>query len=132
MQCPECDGDVLVVAVPDELRGTLPSDPDTVAVCERCLTTTPVDGPATDDVAAVAALSTELPSAPETALSVAVFVTLCGSLALHRAEIEELVSRIERAGVDPLSALDRLGADPAFDLALDVERRRTQLTQLLD
>ena len=36
---------------------------------------------------------------PGTALSVTVFVTLCGSLALYRSEIEELVSRIERAGV---------------------------------
>lgn len=131
MQCPECSGDVLSVSVPDELRGTLPSDPDTAAVCRRCLTTTPLDGPATDDPATVADLSDELPSDPGTALSVTVFVTLCGSLALYRSEIEELVSRIERAGVDPLSTLDRLAADPDLDLAIDVERRRPQLVQLL-
>jgi hypothetical protein len=131
MQCPECDGEVLVVAVPDELRGYLPDDPDTAAVCRRCLTTTPHDGPATDDPEAVADLSDALPSNPEAALSVAVFVTLCGSLALNRSEIETLVSRIERAGVDPLSALDRLESDPDVELAIDVERRRTQLVQLL-
>jgi hypothetical protein len=131
MQCPECDGDVLVVAVPDELRGYLPDDPATAAVCRRCLTTTPHDGPAVDEPGAVADLSDALPSNPEAALSVAVFVTLCGSLALNRSEIETLVSRIERAGVDPLSALDRLAAAPDIDLAIDVERRRTQLTQLL-
>jgi hypothetical protein len=131
MQCPECDGEVLVVAVPDELRGYLPDDPDTAAVCRRCLTTTPHDGPATDDPEAVADLSDALPANSEAALSVAVFVTLCGSLALNRSEIEELVSRIERAGVDPLSALDRLAADPAVELAIDVGRRRTQLAQLL-
>lgn len=131
MQCPECDGDTLVVTVPDELHGYLPSDPDTAAVCRRCLTTTPHDGPATDDPAAVAVLSDELPSDSETALSMALMVTFCGSLALYRAEIEELVSRIERAGVDPLSALDRLAADPDLDLAIDVERRRPQLVQLL-
>lgn len=131
MQCPECDGGVLVVPVSDELRGYLPNDPDTVAVCRRCLTTTPVDGPATDEPGAVADLSDALPSNPEAALFVAVFVTLCGSLALNRSEIETLVLRIEQAGVDPLSALDRLAADPGIELAIDVERRRFQLTQLL-
>ena len=131
MRCPECDGEVLAVPVPDELRGYLPSDPDVAAVCRRCLTTTPYDGPATNDPEAVADLSDELPSNTGTALAVTVFVTLCGSLALYRAEIEELVSRIERAGVDPLSALDRLAADPDLDLAIDVERRRPQLVQLL-
>lgn len=130
MQCSECDGEVLVVAVPDELRGYL-GDPDVAAVCRRCLTTTPYEGPATDDSEAVADLSDALPSNPDAALAVTTFVTLCGSLALHRSEIEKLVSRIERAGVDPLSALDRLATDPDLDLAIDVERRRTQLTQLL-
>lgn len=131
MQCPECDGDVLAVAVPDELRGYLPSDPDTAAVCRRCLTTTPCDETATDDPLAVADLSDELPSDPDAALSMALMVTLCGSLALYRSEIEELVARIERAGVDPLSTLDRLAHDPGLDLAIDVERRRPQLVQLL-
>lgn len=131
MQCPECDGEVLPVAVPDELRGYLPSDPDTAAVCRRCLTTTPHDGPATDDPTAVADLSVELPSDPGTALSIAMLVTLCESLALYRSEIEELVSRIERSGIDPLSALDRLAAAPDLELVLDVERRRPQLVQLL-
>lgn len=131
MQCPECDGDTLATPVPDELRDYLTGDPGVVAVCRRCLTTTPIDGPATDDPEAVADLSDALPSDPEAALSVAVFVTLCGSLALNRSAIETLVSRIERTGVDPLSALDRLAADPDIELAIDVERRRTQLVQLL-
>ncbi|MCL7418215.1 MAG: DUF6276 family protein [Halalkalicoccus sp.] len=38
---------------------------------------------------------------------------------------------MERAGVDPLSALDHLENDPDLDLELDVERRRHQLVQLL-
>ncbi len=132
MQCSECGSDVLAVAVPDGLRGYLPGDPATVAVCRRCLTTVPLEDDPTDDPAAVADLSAELPSDPETALSMALLVTLCESLALYRAEIEEVVIGIERAGVDPLLALERLANDSDLDLVLDVERRRPQLVQLLE
>ncbi|MEM4780021.1 MAG: DUF6276 family protein [Halalkalicoccus sp.] len=132
MQCPECGGDTLAVAVPDDLREYLPSDPTTAAICRRCLTTTPYEGSVTDDLAAVVEFSTRLPDDPETALALALLVTLCDSLALYRSEIEALVARIERAGVDPLSTLAYLEGDPGLDLALDVERRRHQLVQLLE
>lgn len=132
MDCPACGESTLVIAFPDDLREYLPGDPETAAVCRRCLTIAPLEeGPSTDDVTAVADISDGLPSNPETALSMVLFVTLCESLALNRSEIEALVSRIERAGVDPLSTLDRLESDPDLDLAIDVERRRHQLVQLL-
>lgn len=131
MNCPACGETALVVALPDGLREYLPGDPEIVTVCRRCLTTAPLDEGSADDVAAVADLSDGFPSDPETALSMALLVTLCDSLALYRAEIEALVSRIERAGVDPLLTLDRLAADPDLDLVIDVERRRPQLVQLL-
>lgn len=134
MRCPVCDDQTIVTAFPEDLRGYLPDDPGTVAVCRRCLTVTPLDGDngsTADDPSTVADLSDALPSDPRAALLVAVFVTLCDSLALYRSEIEELVARIEHAGVDPLSTLDRLAADPTVELPFDAERRRPQLVQLL-
>lgn len=131
MDCPACGETALVVTLPDDLREYLPSDPALVAVCQRCLTATPVEVGSPGDVAAVADLSDGLPSDPETALSMVLLVTLCESLALYRSEIEELVARIERAGIDPLSTFDHLKNDPDVELALDVERRRHQLVQLL-
>ncbi|ADJ13781.1 DUF6276 family protein [Halalkalicoccus jeotgali] len=131
MDCATCGGDTLLVSAPD-LGAYLPGEPETVSVCRSCLSVAPAETEPTDDRTAVAALSTGLPDDPDTALALALFVTLCESLALYRSEIEVLVERIERAGVDPLSALDYLQEDPALDLALDVERRRHQLVQLLD
>lgn len=132
MDCPACGEMTLVVSLPSDLREYLPRDSEIVVVCRTCLTVTPAESDATDDPKVIPALSTTLPDDPDTALAMALLVTLCESLALHRAEIENLVSWIERAGVDPLSALDRLADDPDLDLVLDVERRRHQLVQLLD
>jgi hypothetical protein len=132
MDCPACGEMTLVVSIPSDLREYLPRDSEIVVVCRTCLTVTPAESDTTDDPDAIAALSTALSEDPDTALAIALLVTLCESLALHRAAIEELVLRIERAGVDPLSTLDHLRDDPDLDLALDVERRRHQLIQLLD
>lgn len=130
MDCPTCGDETLLVSAPD-LGEYLPGEPETVTVCRTCLTVAPTETTAVDDRAAVTHLSTALPDDPDIALALALLVTLCESLALYRSEIEALVSRIERAGVDPLSTLDRLASDPDLDLALDVERRRPQLVQLL-
>lgn len=130
MDCPACGGETLLVSALD-LGGDLPGEPETLAVCRTCVTVSPAEANTTDDPTAVAHLSTGLPDDPETALAMALLVTLCESLALNRREIEELVSRIERAGTDPLSTLDYLANDPDLDLVLDVERRRPQLVQLL-
>lgn len=133
MGCSSCGGAVLTVPVPDDLRGYLPGDPEVSTVCRSCLLVEPSDAPSSDaeDIAAVAELSTALPGDPGTAFAIATMVTLCDSLALYRNELETLVSRIERSGVDPVLALDRLAADPDFDLLVDAERRRDQLVQLL-
>ncbi|KYH25189.1 hypothetical protein HAPAU_27730 [Halalkalicoccus paucihalophilus] len=130
MDCATCGDETLLVSAPD-LVAYLPGEPGTIAVCRTCLSVVPAEAEPVDDPADVAALSTGLPDDPDTALALALLVTLCESLALYRSEIEELVERIERAGVDPLSALDHLENDPSLDLALDVERRRHQLVQLL-
>ncbi|WP_122088107.1 DUF6276 family protein [Halalkalicoccus subterraneus] len=130
MDCATCGGETLLVSASD-LGAYLPDEPETVAVCRTCLTVAPAETDATDDPSDVTALSTGLPDDPDTALALALLVTLCESLALYRSEIEDLVERIELAGVDPLSALDHLQNDPTVDLALDVERRRHQLVQLL-
>jgi hypothetical protein len=133
MDCSACGGAVLSVPVPDDLRGHLPGDPGTATVCRSCLLVEPFDGePADDAIGAVANLSTALPDDPEVAFALATMVTLCDSLALYRNELEALVSRIERSGIDPVLALDRLAADPDLDLLVDAERRRDQLVQLLE
>lgn len=133
MDCSECGGSVLlIVSLPTELREYLPGDPETVTVCRRCLTVAPIEAEPVDDSRDVAALSPAVPDESEVALATALLVTLCESLALNRTEIEELVTRIERAGVDPLSTLDYLANDSELDLVLDVERRRPQLVQFLE
>lgn len=130
MNCATCGSDVLFVSAPD-LGAYLPGEPETVSVCRSCLTVAPAETEPTDDRAAVTDLSTGLPDDPDTALALALLVTLCESLALYRSEIEELVERIEQAGVDPFSTFDYLKNDPDIALVLDVERRRHQLIQLL-
>lgn len=133
MGCSACGGAVLSVPVPDDLRGYLPGDPETATVCRSCLLVEPFDDePAEDAIRAVAEFSTALPDDPHTAFALATMVTLCDSLALYRNELESLVSRIERSGIDPVLALDRLAADPDLDLLVDAERRRDQLVQLLE
>ncbi|MFC6905640.1 DUF6276 family protein [Halalkalicoccus tibetensis] len=131
MSCPTCGGEPLFVPAP-ELGAYLPGEPRVVAVCRTCLTVTPTEADATDDPESVAELSNALPDDPDAALAMALVVTLCESLALYRAELEELVTRVERAGTDPLLALDYLADDPDLAIALDVERRRPQLVQLLE
>ncbi len=132
MDCPVCGADAPVIDFPADFQAFRPGEPDRIGICRRCLTASPAESePVEVDLVFVTELSTALPSDPETALGVALLVTLCDSLAVYRAEIEDLVSRIERAGVDPLSTLDRLAADPDLNLAIDVERRRPQLVQLL-
>lgn len=131
MDCATCGSETLVVSSPD-LGAYLPGEPGVVAVCRTCLTVTPAEADARDDPESVAGLSNALPDDPDAALAMALVVTLCESLALYRAELEELVTRVERAGTDPLLALDYLDDDPDLALALDVERRRHQLVQLLE
>lgn len=130
MDCPECGAETLAFLVPAELRTALPGDDPGVTLCRRCLTIRPVADPpeGTPDFQAV---SDAFPSNPDAALPMVLLVGLVENLALNRSEIADLLSRVERAGADPLLVLDRLDRDPGLDPAADLGGRRRQLEQLL-
>ncbi|AGB30294.1 hypothetical protein C488_05012 [Natrinema pellirubrum DSM 15624] len=134
MDCPECDTPTLSMSVPAEYRDDVPVTAATVAVCPRCLTLEPID----DGAAAAAGNDTDVsrisdafPTDPESAVPLALAIGLCSSLATNRPAIEGLLESVERAGTDPLLVLDRLVADPSVEPAIDLERRRHQLEDLL-
>lgn len=131
MICSECGGERLPFAVPEPLRQYLRGDSPYVALCTRCLTLDPVeDAPA--DLPDFTTVSDAFPADREAAAALALAVgLLADSLALHRSEIESLLERVERAGTDPLLAIDRLAGDPGLDPAFDWDRRQPQLEQLL-
>lgn len=127
MECPACGAGTVDFDVPGDLREHAPEDSDRAALCTRCLTLTPTDGPASGDFAAV---SDAFPEG-EGAVAAALAVGRLDSLALHREDVAALVGAAERAGVDVFLLLDRLREDPSLDPAVDLARRRTQVEQLV-
>lgn len=128
MACPECGADVVAFSVPSDLRTYVPGEEPVVAICTRCLSLSPATDP--DDAPDFSRIADTFPE-DEAAVPMALLVGLLDSLALHRAEITALLERVERTGVDPLLVLDRLTAWPGTDPAVDLQRRRHQLEQLL-
>lgn len=129
MDCPSCATSMLAFAVPEEYAGAVPDDTDAVAICPRCLTLEPATPP--EDEPSFEAMGDGFPSDPEAGIPMALLVGLLDSLALYRSEISDLLSAVERAGVDPLLVLDRLAADSTVETDLDLRGRRKQLEQLL-
>jgi len=70
-------------------------------------------------------------SNPDAAVPFVLLVGLVPSLARYRSEISALLEVVERAGTDPLLALDRLADDPGVESDTDLRGRRRQLEQLL-
>ena len=130
MSCHSCGGETVAVPVPPELRGYLPGDAPAVAICRACLAMEPgADTP--DGVPDLTVLDDAVPSDAEAALPLVLLVGLLDSLAIHRAEITALLERVERAGSDPLLAVDRLADSYGDDAHVDLAARRQQLEQLL-
>ena len=130
MACPACGGETLAFPVPPELRETLPGDDPGAAICTRCLTLQPVRDPPAD-VPDFTTISDAFPDTEAAAVPLAILVGLIDSLAQYRAEITDLLERVERAGTDPFLVVDRLAHDPEIDAAADLDRRHHQLEQLL-
>jgi len=130
MDCPECGSETVSFAVPADLRECLPGEERGAALCVSCLALRPVADPP-DELPDFDRVSDAFPSNAEAALPLALLVGLLDSLATNRSEIATLLERVERAGTDPLLALDRLAADPEIDAAVDLRTRRHQLEQLL-
>ncbi|MFC7132551.1 MULTISPECIES: DUF6276 family protein [Salinibaculum] len=130
MDCPDCGAETLSFPVPTELREFLPGDEPGAALCTRCLSLHPVADPPADQPD-FQQVSTAFPGNTEAAVPMALLVGLLENLALYRAEISDLLARVEQAGTDPLLVLDRLSYDEAIDADVDLAGRRTQLEQLL-
>ena len=130
MSCQSCGGETVAVSVPAELRTCLPGDTRDVAVCRDCLAMEPADE-APDQRPDLTVIDDAVPGNPDAAVPLLLLVGLLDSLALHRAEITVLLERVERAGTDPLLAVDRLADSYGDDAHVDLGARRRQLEQLL-
>jgi len=129
MDCQDCGAATVAFAVPEDFDDCVPGGESVVALCPRCLALQPAAEPA--EQPAFGRVSDEFPNNPDAAVPLALLLGLVGNLALYRAEITELLEAVERAGTDPLLALDRLSRDPTVETELDLAGRRRQLEQLL-
>ena len=133
MACSNCGSATISFSVPESYRTDAPLEASFVSFCTHCLTLEPApDGEsAARSDPAFTRVSDAFPTQPDRAIPLALAVGLCSSLATNRTAIELLLREVERAGADPLLILDRLLTDPSVDPAIDLERRRHQLEQLL-
>jgi hypothetical protein len=136
MACSACGSDAtLALSLSPEYREYVPNAASTVSLCTRCLTVDPLadgaDAETNHGDPDFSTVSDAFPTRPERAVPLALAIDLCASLATNRAAIESLLRDVERAGTDPLLVIDRLLADPNVEPAVDLERRRHQLEQLL-
>jgi hypothetical protein len=130
MDCPDCGAATLAFPVPDAHRDMLPGDEPGAALCTRCLALHPVASPPAE-LPEFQRISDAFPTNPAAAVALALLVGLLDSLALYRSEASTLLTRVEREGVDPLLALDRLAADDDVEPGVDLVARRRHLEQLL-
>lgn len=126
MSCVRCEAPTVAVTVPAGLTDVAPAE--AIEVCTNCLTVEPAE--AGDSDPDLTAISEVLPDG-EGGVATLVLVGLLDSLATNRAAIETVVAELETHGVDPLLVLERLAEDPDVEAAIDLERRRTQLEQLV-
>ena len=126
-----CGSETAVGPVPEDCRDIIDGDTGALLVCRRCLAIEPADESITEMTPVVTDISSALPSDAETAVAVVILVELLESLALNRREIETVVDYLERSGVDPLLALDRLASERRTADRVDLDRRQHQLAQVL-
>jgi hypothetical protein len=129
MECADCGTRTVAFAVPEEYSDAVPGSESAVALCPHCLALQPATDPPT--APEFDRVGEAFPTDREAAIPMALLVGLLDSLALYRSEIADLLGEVERAGVDPLLALDRLDADPGIETETDLAGRRRQLEQLL-
>jgi len=130
MDCQSCGADTVPFVVPEPFENHVPGSESAVTLCTCCLSMEPAENPPPDDPD-FDRISDAFPANPDGAVAFALLIGLLDNLALYREEITELLVAVERAGTDPLLALDRLAADPDIETDLDLSGRRRQLEQLL-
>lgn len=131
MSCPDCDGDLIAFDVPEGLREHAPAT--RTALCVRCLRTFDAGTLAGDERHPAADFSAVGDYFPDDRAGVALALALgkLGSLALERRTVQALCDEAERAGGDVMLTLDRLAGDSAVEPHFDLDRRRSQLADLL-
>ncbi|MXV64586.1 hypothetical protein GS429_21420 [Natronorubrum sp. JWXQ-INN-674] len=130
MACSACSEPTIAFLIPEEYREYAPVDTPAATLCTRCLTVDPEPDAVLEDPD-FSRVSDAVPTSTHAAVPLALALDLASSLATNRAAIEDLLEAVERAGTDPLLAMDRLLADPEIDPQIDLERRRHQLEQFL-
>lgn len=130
MPCPDCDGDLVAFDVPADLREHAPAT--RTALCARCLRTHDAEAVAGDDDPEVdfSAVGDYFPD-DRAGVALALALGRLGSLALERRSVQALCDEAERAGGDVMLTLDRLAGDSAVAPHFDLDRRRSQLADLL-
>ena len=129
MACSACGGAVVDFSVPADARQYAPGDGEAASICPTCLTVDSSEHP--DDDPDFSRVSDAFPTNRSAAVPLALALGRCDSLVTNRPALETLLERVERAGADPLLIIDRLVADPSLEPAIDLERRRHQLEDLL-
>lgn len=127
MDCPDCEAPTVPFRPPTALCEHAPGD--AVAVCSSCLRLHAVDDAPAEQ--SFDGLLSGFPSG-EAGAALALAAGLLGSLALNRAAVVACCEHAERAGADPMLALDRLDAAGSVAPHYDLGRRRSQLADFLD
>ncbi|SDR34562.1 DUF6276 family protein [Natronobacterium texcoconense] len=132
MSCSECGSPTIDFSLPERYRASLSTDAAVANCCTRCLTVEPVTDADTDaSTPEFGRISDAVPTDQEQAIPLLLALELADSLATNRDAIESLLRDVERAGADPLLAIDRLARDPDLEPRVDLERRSHQIEQLL-
>lgn len=125
-RCPDCDGPLAEFSVPEALEPYAPGP--AAALCERCLGVHRRDsGPTAPDFGSI---DDAFPPG-EAAIAIALLLGKADSIALNRADLVALIEFAENHGADVFLTLDRLAREPAVEPAIDLDRRRPQLQQLV-
>ena len=128
MDCSACGAATVSFPVAERYREHVDDSP-VAAICTRCLTVFPrAHADVEPDFTRV---SEAFPTRQNAAVPLALAIGHCDSLARNRERIGALLESVERAGVDPLLVIERLIDDPTLEPAVDLERRRHQLEDLL-
>lgn len=130
MACPSCDEDLLAFPIPSALTAVVPDDRPGAAICMHCLDVLPDDDPP-DALPDFTTVSDAFPPEPDRGVVLAVVLALLDSPATYHAELETVVTHAEDRGIDVLLFLDRIRHDRTLTPHFDVQRRSTQLEQLL-
>lgn len=130
MTCSECGGELVLFAVPEDLREFGPGQVEVAAVCESCLALEASGG--TPNTPSFESILEGFPSGDGGVAMVLALGLLVESVALNRQAVLRLFDRVVAEGADPWLVLERLAVTPTVDPGIDLLRVKRQLEQLHD